>query len=678
MADQLPDLEEYLREDSYVSPFADDIRRRYKVFERRLAELVEAEGSIDGLTRGYLAFGVQREADGSTVFREWAPGARALYLAGDFNNWNTTSHPYTKKDYGKWELTLPPQSDQSPAVEHLSKLKLVVLTSEGEELFRISPWAKYVTKTPDSNTYDWVHWDPPQPFMHQHPNPKRPRSLRIYEAHVGVASPEPKIATYENFTTNVLPLIKDLGYNCLQLMAVMEHAYYASFGYQVTNFYAASSRFGTPEDLKKLIDAAHSLGIVVLLDVVHSHASSNTADGLNRFDGTDSCFFHAGSRGEHAQWGSRLFNYSSWEVARFLLSNLRWWMEEYRFDGFRFDGVTSMLYHHHGIGMSFSGGYAEYFGMQMDEDAIVHLMISNHLLHRLYPESITVAEDVSGMPGICKPVEKGGLGFDYRLAMAVPDKWIQILKEMKDEDWNMGNIVHTLTNRRRGDASICYSESHDQALVGDKSLAFWLMDKEMYTNMSSLTPMTPVIDRGLQLHKMIRLITHSMGGEGYLNFMGNEFGHPEWLDFPRKGNQESYHYARRQYDLLEVEHLRYKQLYAFDRDMNLTESWHGWLAAPPAIVTTVDEKDKVIAFERANVVFVFNFHPSHSYTNYRIAVGPPGKYRIKLDSDALQYGGHGRLDLNSEIFSEPMSFRDKPHSMKVYIPCRTALVLAIE
>ncbi|KAM6985190.1 1,4-alpha-glucan-branching enzyme-like [Aplochiton taeniatus] len=627
---ELPDLGELLRDDPYLPPYAEDLRRRYKLFEKRLALLEDAEGSMEVFTRSYQEYGVQKQPNNGLLFREWAPGAKGLSLAGDFNGWSSSSHPYTKKEFGKWELYLPPSRDKSPPVPHLSKLKLLVKTTEGEEVFRISAWARYVTKVPESNTYDWVHWDPIQPYLHIHPCPPRPRSLRIYEAHVGIASPEEKVATYNNFTANVLPRIKDLGYNCIQLMAVMEHAYYASFGYQVTNFFAASSRFGTPNDLKILVDSAHSLGITVLLDVVHSHASSNTADGLNRLDGTDSCYFHSGVKGDHAQWGSRIFNYSSWEVLRFLLSNLRWWVEEYRFDGFRFDGITSMLYHHHGIGVSFGGGYSEYFGMQVDEDSIVHLMLCNHVLHTLYPECITIAEDVSGMPALCQPIWKGGMGFDYRLAMAVPDKWIQILKECKDEDWDMGNIVHTLTNRRRGDPSICYSESHDQALVGDKSLAFWLMDKEMYTNMSSLVPMTPVIDRGVQLHKMIRLLTHSLGGEGYLNFMGNEFGHPEWLDFPRKGNEESYQYARRQYNLLDMEHLRYRQLYAFDRDMNLTEEHYGWLAASPVrhtgVVTTVADNDKVVVFERGQLVFVFNFHPSHSYTHYRIATPTTGKY----------------------------------------------------
>ncbi|KAK3561176.1 hypothetical protein QTP86_028364, partial [Hemibagrus guttatus] len=686
----IPDFSASLQMDPYLKTYEKDFERRYGLFQKQLMLLEEAEGGFDQFTRSYKTFGAHRLPDNTLVFKEWAPAAEALFLTGDFNGWDKFSHPYKKLEFGKWELHIPPKEDKSPAVAHNSKLKVVLHTQEGERLYRISPWATYVTKADTSVVYEWMYWDPPHPYVHKHPRPRKPRSLRIYESHVGIASPEGKVASYSNFTHNVLPRIKDLGYNCIQMMAIMEHAYYASFGYQVTSFFAASSRFGTPDELKELIDVAHSMGIMVLLDVVHSHASKNTEDGLNRFDGSDSCFFHSGKRGDHPLWDSRLFNYSSWEVLRFLLSNLRWWMEEYRFDGFRFDGITSMLYHHHGVGSGFSGSYSEYFGLHVDEDSLVYLMLANHILHTLYEDCITVAEDVSGMPMLCRPVQEGGCGFDYRLAMAIPDKWIQIIKEVKDEDWNIENIVYTLTNRRYGEKCIAYAESHDQALVGDKTLAFWLMDKDMYTNMSDLIPMNPVIDRGIQLHKMIRLLTHSLGGEGYLNFMdfhrytgdwlvtGNEFGHPEWLDFPRVGNNESYHYARRQFNLVDTDHLRYSQLYAFDRDMNRTEDKYGWLAAPPAYVTTKHESNKVLVFERANVIFIFNFHPSNSYSDYRVAVGPPGKYKIKLDSDEVQYGGHGRLDHSTEFFSEPVPHNDRPNSMQVYIPCRTAVVLANE
>ncbi|KAK5905002.1 hypothetical protein CesoFtcFv8_006513 [Champsocephalus esox] len=653
----IPEFSNLVQMDPYLKPFEKDFKRRYEQLQKQLSKLEETEGGYDQFTQSYKSFGVHRQPDNSLHFREWAPAAEALFLTGDFNAWDKFTHPYTKQEFGKWELILPPKHDNSPAVDHNSKLKVVVHTEEGERLYRISPWAKYVTRDEKSVIYDWVHWDPPNPYTQIHPRPKKPKGLRIYEAHVGIASPERK------------------GCHVHQL----HHQRAASYKRRrLQLFFAASSRYGTPEELKQMIDVAHSMGIVVLLDVVHSHASQNTEDGLNHFDGSDSCFFHSPPRGEHKLWDSRLFNYSSWEVLRFLLSNLRWWMDEYGFDGFRFDGVTSMLYHHHGMGAGFSGDYSEYFGLQVDEDSLVYLMLANHILHTLYPDCITVAEDVSGMPALCRGVEEGGLGFDYRLAMAIPDKWIQILKECKDEDWDIGNIVHTLTNRRYGEKCIAYAESHDQALVGDKTLAFWLMDKEMYTNMSSLTPMTPVIDRGIQLHKMIRLLTHGLGGEGYLNFIGNEFGHPEWLDFPREGNDQSYHYARRQFNLLDMGNLRYHQLFVFDRDMNLTEDKYGWLAAPPAFVSAKHEEDKVIVFERGRVLFIFNFNASKSFQDYRVAVETPGTYKIKLDSDEHLYGGHGRLNHNTEFFTEAHGFNGRQNSIKVYIPCRTAIVLANE
>ncbi|XP_007901760.1 1,4-alpha-glucan-branching enzyme isoform X2 [Callorhinchus milii] len=670
-----PQLEPLLQIDPNLKPFSEELRRRYKKFHTLLKSIEENEGSLDQFSKAYETFGIHSQ--GNTIYcKEWAPGAEAVFLVGDFNQWNTSSHPYKKLEFGKWELRIPPDARGFSPIPHKSKLKVLIHNKKSELLYRISPWAKHVVPSEKNITYDWLHWDPAQPYLCIQPRPKRPRSLRIYEAHVGIASPEGKIASYTNFTRNMLPRIKDLGYNAIQMMAIMEHAYYASFGYQITSFFAASSRYGTPDELKQLVDTAHSMGIVVLLDVVHSHASTNTDDGLNEFDGTDSCFFHSGSRGTHTLWDSRLFNYSHWEVLRFLLANLRWWMEEYHFDGFRFDGVTSMLYHHHGLAVGFSGDYSEYFGLQVDDESVVYLMLSNHLLHSLYPDCITIAEDVSGMPTLCRPISEGGAGFDYRLAMAIPDKWIQMLKELKDEDWNMGNIVFTLSNRRYGEKCIAYAESHDQALVGDKTLAFWLMDAEMYTNMSVLSPLTLKIDRGLQLHKMIRLITHGLGGEGYLNFIGNEFGHPEWLDFPRKGNNESYHYARRQFNLVDDANLRYKYLYTFDRAMNKTEEKYAWLASQPAYVSEKHESNKVIAFERANLLFIFNFNSQKSFTDYRVGVERPGKYKIVLDTDASEFGGHTRLDNKTEFFTESMPHNNRASSVMVYLPSRTAIILA--
>ena len=582
----------------------------------------------------------------------------------------------TKNEYGVFEVNLPAR-DGVAAIAHGTKVKISLILPSGERIERVPAWIKYVTQDLSASpVYDAVLWNPPkhEQYVFKNPRPPYPSSVRIYEAHVGISSPELKVASYKNFTHNMLPRIKYLGYNVIQLMAVMEHAYYASFGYQINSFFAASSRYGTPDDLKELIDTAHGMGITVLLDMVHSHASKNTLDGLNMFDGSDHLYFHEGVKGRHELWDSRLFNYGSHEVLRFLLSNLRFWMEEYQFDGFRFDGVTSMLYTHHGIGTGFSGGYHEYYGPSVDEDGIVYLMLANEMLHNIYPQAITIAEDVSGMPGLCVKLSLGGVGFDYRLAMAVPDMYIKWLKEKEDSEWDIGSLAFTLTNRRYGEKTIAYAESHDQALVGDKSLMMWLADAQMYTHMSTMTELTPVIDRAMSLHKLIRLITHGLGGEGYLNFEGNEFGHPEWLDFPREGNQNSFHYARRQLNLTEDGMLRFKFLNEFDRTMQLNEEKYGWLHSPQAYVSLKNQTDKVLVFERAGLLWIFNFHPTNSYTDYRVGVEEPGVYRIIIDSDSKEYGGFGRNASGTRFFTTDMPWNGRRNFVQVYLPNRTALV----
>ncbi|EJD53798.1 glycoside hydrolase [Auricularia subglabra TFB-10046 SS5] len=666
-----------LDQDGYLEPFVPAISARYDQFAKWRDDLAQSEGGYDAFSKGYLQFGLIVAPDNTITYREWAPNALTAHLIGDFNAWDRSTHPLTKNNYGVWEISIPPVNGQ-PAIPHDSKIKISMTIPNGDRIERLPAWIKRVTQDLQvSPVYDARFWNPPQSqryvFKNQHP--PKPDNPKIYEAHVGISTPEGRVGQYKEFTQNVLPRIKKLGYNTIQLMAIQEHAYYASFGYQVTNFFAVSSRYGSPEDLKELIDVAHGMGITVLLDVVHSHACKNVLDGLNLFDGTDHLYFHEGSRGRHELWDSRLFNYGHHEVLRFLMSNLRFYMEEYQFDGFRFDGVTSMIYLHHGIGTGFSGGYHEYFGESADTEALVYLMLANDMLHKLYPNILTIAEDVSGMPLLCRPVSEGGVGFDYRLAMAVPDMWIKMLKEQRDDDWEMGNLAFTLTNRRWQEKSVAYAESHDQALVGDKTLAFWLMDKEMYTHMSDLTPLTPIIDRGLALHKIIRLIVHSLGGEAYLNFEGNEFGHPEWLDFPREGNNNSFHYARRQWNVVDDDLLRYKYLNEFDAAMQHTEDKYHWLASPPAYVSLKHEVDKVIVFERAGLLFIFNFHPSQSFVDYRVGVDVPGKYRVVLSSDEKRFGGHDRVGLDSEYFTTPMEWNDRKNWTQVYIPTRTALVL---
>ncbi|KAE8767575.1 starch branching enzyme IIb [Hordeum vulgare] len=677
---QIYDIDPMLRDFKY------HLEYRYSLYRRIRSDIDEYDGGMDVFSRGYEKFGFVRSAEGIT-YREWAPGADSAALVGDFNNWDPTADHMSKNDLGIWEIFLPNNADGSPPIPHGSRVKVRMDTPSGTK-DSIPAWIKYSVQTPGDIPYNGIYYDPPEEekYVFKHPQPKRPKSLRIYETHVGMSSPEPKINTYANFRDEVLPRIKRLGYNAVQIMAIQEHSYYGSFGYHVTNFFAPSSRFGSPEDLKSLIDRAHELGLLVLMDVVHSHASSNTLDGLNGFDGTDTHYFHGGSRGHHWMWDSRVFNYGNKEVIRFLLSNARWWLEEYKFDGFRFDGATSMMYTHHGLQVTFTGSYHEYFGFATDVDAVVYLMLVNDLIHALYPEAVTIGEDVSGMPTFALPVQVGGVGFDYRLHMAVADKWIELLKG-SDEGWEMGNIVHTLTNRRWLEKCVTYAESHDQALVGDKTIAFWLMDKDMYDFMALNGPSTPNIDRGIALHKMIRLITMALGGEGYLNFMGNEFGHPEWIDFPRgpqvlptgkfiPGNNNSYDKCRRRFDLGDAEFLRYHGMQQFDQAMQHLEEKYGFMTSDHQYVSRKHEEDKVIVFEKGDLVFVFNFHWSNSYFDYRVGCLKPGKYKVVLDSDAGLFGGFGRIHHTGEHFTNGCQHDNRPHSFSVYTPSRTCVVYA--
>ena len=495
-----------------------------------------------------------------------------------------------------------------------------------------------------------------------------------------MSSFDPKVSTYLEFANNILPRIKKTGYTAVQLMAIMHHANYASFGYHVNNFFAVSSRFGTPEELMYLIDKAHELGLFMIMDIVHSHASSNVDDGFNLWDGTDYLYFHGGKMGHHSLWDSRLFNYSSYETLRFLLSNCAYYSEKFHFDGFRFDGITSILYRNHGIRYSFSGDYKEYFSDNFDEDGGVYLMLANKLLHTINPDVITIAEDVSGMPGLCLTVEQGGFGFDYRLNMSVSDKWIQLLKEYKDEDWNLGNLVFTLTNRRYNEKHVGYCESHDQSIVGDKTIAMWLFDKEMYWNMSCGSPETIIISRGMALHKLIRLITFALGGEAYLCFMGNEFGHPEWVDFPRPGNGFSYALCRRRWDLCDNKGLRYKYLYNWDVAMNKLDDVFNFISSPFQYISLKHEDDKMIVFEKGDLLFVFNFHSHKSYENYKIGTQWGTPHKIVLDSDELRFFGKRRLEYGHGHFFPIIreGWNNRPNHFNLYVPSRTCMVLIAE
>jgi len=649
--------------DPSLSTYEDDLHLRMDHYRKTKNAILQPGMTLSDFANGHRFFGFH-QAEGGWYYREWAPGADAMFLTGDFNGWDRHGCPMTARDGGVFEVFLP-------GVDALKDGQRVcaIVCRDGQEFDRIPSYAQYVMQDEKTTAWNGAMFLPEKPFPWTDEAFKPKKNLFIYECHVGMAQEAGKVSSYEEFRKNVLPRVKKLGYNTIQIMAVMEHPYYASFGYQVTNFFAPSSRFGTPDDLRALVNEAHKKGIAVLLDVVHSHAAPNTREGINEFDGTDYQYFHGGLKGNHSAWGTKCFNYGKHEVLHFLLSNLKYWLEEYHFDGFRFDGVTSMLYLDHGLGTDFTSA-SQYFSMNTDLDAITYLQLANEMVRQVKPNCITIAEDTSAMPGLCLPIRDGGIGFDYRLAMGEPDMWIRLLMDVPENRWDLNQVYYELTIRRPKEKVIGYVESHDQALVGDKTVMFRLCDQEMYHGMHkdhhSLT-----VDRGMALHKMIRLLTMSLGGEGYLTFMGNEFGHPEWIDFPREGNGWSYHYCRRQWSLADNPDLKYQYLNCFEKDMVS-------LAKRMRLLRKKDKQlllnnwDKVVAYQKGPALMVFNFNGTESFANYFIPTEETGKYQVVMSTDDYCYGGFGNIYHQAyEATRQP----DGRTGFTIYLPSRTAVIL---
>ncbi len=664
-----------VQRDEWLQPVEGELNYRFDRYKWRLSEIERYCGSLSDFANAHLFYGVHYDnTKGGWWIREWLPRAQSVSVFGDWNDWDRSQFQLACDQWGNWSIFIK-DSEVGGRLKHLSLIKLHIHGADDSHLDRIPAYIRRVIQDDQTKdfcgqiwrpekTFDWGEDD----FLLEHNG-----SLIIYEAHIGMAQEKEGVGTYRDFERTMLPRIKALGYNTVQLMAVAEHPYYGSFGYHVSSFFAPSSRFGTPDELKKLIKTAHRMGIAVIMDIVHSHFVKNTIEGINRLDGTDEQYALPGEAGNHPHWGSKVFDYGKSDVQHFLLSNVKYWLEEFHFDGYRFDGVSSMLYYHHGYTDFAENSYNAYFGNEVNREALLYLTLANKLVKDVKPSAITIAEDVSGMPGLVASIEDGGVGFNYRLAMAIPDFWIRYLKDVPDEEWDLTEMWSVMNSRLHDVDTIAYSESHDQAMVGDKTIAFRLMDSEMYWNMNKESQ-SLVVDRGIALHKLIRFFTITLGGNAYLNFMGNEFGHPEWIDFPREGNGWSYQHARRQWSLADNDLLRYGQLQAFDTAMVRVVRRHHLLRSGYAYNLMTNQGDKTIAFEQAGLLFVFNWHSSGSWIDYEVPVPMPGEYRIILDSDAKEFGGFGRIDHNEHYFSYE---REGRFFIKIYNINRSALVFEL-
>ena len=659
-----------IKNDTYLEPFADAINGRHQAYLDKKIQLIGEKGSLNDFSSGYLYFGLHK-VDDNWILREWAPNAIDIFVVGDFNDWKESAKYAMKrvKGTGNWEIKI-----KNKNFHHGTHFKLVIHW-EGGCGERIPAWATRVVQDPETHLFSAQVWDPEEKYEWTN-NKFKPDTdpLLIYECHIGMGQDAEKVGTYTEFRDNVLPRVAKLGYNCIQIMAIQEHPYYGSFGYHVSSFFAASSRFGTPEELKSLIDTAHGKGIAVIMDIVHSHAVKNENEGLGNFAGDPNQYFYAGALHEHPAWDSLCFDYGKNEVIHFLLSNCKYWLEEYHFDGFRFDGVTSMLYYSHGLGESFNG-YPDYYNGHQDGNAITYLTLANDLIHQVNKNAITIAEEVSGMPGLATPIKDGGYGFDYRMAMNIPDYWIKTIKELKDEDWKPSSMLWELTNRRKDEKTISYAECHDQALVGDKTIIFRLIDADMYWHFKK-GDQTSTVERGIALHKMIRLLTASTINGGYLNFMGNEFGRPEWIDFPREGNGWSYKYARRQWSLVDDKSLCYHYLNDFDVAMLKLIKKQKHFEKQPVQEIWHNDGDQVFAYQRGDLLFFFNFSPTRSYCGYGFMV-KQGSYEYLLNTDDVAFGGNGFNDdkITHLTNYDNVLARDNKGWLQLYLPARTACVL---
>ncbi|KAH9651980.1 SBE3 [Citrus sinensis] len=649
--------------------------------------------------------------DAQTTYKAWKeqhkddlpsnlPSYDVIDNGKDYDVFNVASDPRWQEKFRSKEPPIPYWLETrkgrkawlkkyTPGIPHGSKYRVYFNTPDGP-LERIPAWATYVQPDADGKEAFAIHWEPSPEFAYKWRNtrPKVPKSLRIYECHVGISGSKPKISSFNEFTEKVLPHVKEAGYNVIQLFGVVEHKDYFTVGYRVTNLYAVSSRYGTPDDFKRLVDEAHGLGLLVFLDIVHSYSAADQMVGLSQFDGSNDCYFHTaqiiffcvvlyyahmipGKRGFHKYWGTRMFKYDDLDVLHFLLSNLNWWVVEYQIDGFQFHSLSSMIYTHNGFA-SLTGDLEEYCNQYVDKDALLYLILANEILHALHPNIITIAEDATYYPGLCEPTTQGGLGFDYFLNLSASEMWLSFLENTPDHEWSMSKIVSTLVgNGQYSDKMIMYAENHNQSISGGQSFA-----EILFGEISEHSPDTNnLLLRGCSLHKMIRLITFTIGGHAYLNFMGNEFGHPKRVEFPMPSNNFSFSLANRHWDLLA--NRLHSNLYSFDQElMKLDENAKVLLRGSPSVHHVNDAK-MVICYMRGPLVFIFNFHPTDSYEDYSVGVEEAGEYQIILNTDESKFGGQGLIK-EHQYLQRTISKRvdGLRNCIEVPLPSRTAQILA--
>lgn len=556
-------------------------------------------------------------------FAVWAPHAAAVHVIGEFNGWNEESHPMKKEGPGGIHSLFV------PGVQENTLYKFLITTEKGEKLYKADPFANYAEMRPGNASkitslkgFAWEDekWEENRDKLNVFEQP-----IAIYECHIGSWMKHPDgtedgFYNYREFADRLVEYLKEMRYTHVELMGIAEHPFDGSWGYQVTGYYAPTSRYGTPKDFMYLVNRLHKIGVGVILDWVPAHFATD-AFGLGCFDGT--CIFEDPDprKGEHPEWGTKIFNYGKAEVKNFLIANVLFWLREFHIDGVRVDAVASMLYLDYG---KKDGEWCpNKFGGNKNLEAIEFFKHLNSVVRGTYPGFLTIAEESTAWPKVTGDIEDGGLGFTFKWNMG----WMHDFCEyMKLDPYFRKDNHYAMT------FAMTYNESENYILP--------LSHDEVVHLKCSMVNKMP----GYHVDKYANLrvgYTYMFGHSGKkLLFMGQDFGQErEWSEARELDwflLQEPLNRGMKEFmgELLKM-YRKYPCLYTIDN------SWKGfeWMNA--------DDKDRsTYTFVRRtkdgrnNLLFVLNMTPM-TWENYQISVPAKKKYKLVLNSDEERFGGNG-------------------------------------